>query len=869
MYGEPLRWDQVYEEERNVLAIDDDPVHALCLSGGGIRSATFCLGVLEALRDAGILDRFHYLSTVSGGGYIGSWLSALRQRPGRPGEPLPDAEARRLPQAVAWLRQYSNYLSPRPGLLSVDTWTLVTTYLRNLMLNWLGLLPLAGLLVLIPLISVVIARIEDQSLLRIQLVLGGGLLLITIALRTAFASLPYSWRELETRPPSVGRLFRGFTLPLAAAGPLLATAWAWWRNTGSPGDPFRLVIGLGVGTSVVAWLAARGRLFFKRPRLLMELIIAVLVGGLGGAVIAWAGTSAAVSPPKDHPQLYALLATPVLLGTYLLLGAIFLAVASTFAARLRDRADSGPPGPEHAELGEEDLEWGARSGAWILILIVVWLAWAGLVSYGPRLLETAFKVWLPAVGGVSGLITVVLGRVAARRAKDDGRLDLGGSLAHVLPSLAAPVFAATLLIVGSVAVQRGLLPWLFDGLAPWLPTDAPSARTFVMTLIGVGLIVAAIVVDYIIDLNAFSLHGVYRSRLTRAYLGATVDERETKQNPFTGTCDEDDLPLYMLRRRRPFPVINMALNLVGGKALAVQERKARSFTMTPLHAGSGPSFNGDPAGDRLGYRRMDGPRPYGGPDGVTLGTAFAISGAAANPNMGYHSSALVTLFLALFNARLGWWLGNPGRPGNASYHRSAPKHGLLALLQEAVGLTDDQRAFIHLSDGGHFENLGLYEMIRRRADLILAVDASADPQRRFTDLGNALRKVRTDFGVNITFPNLPIDAPLVTPATTTLSTAVLTTGTVHYPAIGNVPAKQGTIVYLKPGIGAGDDPADVLAYAREHPAFPHESTVDQWFSESQFESYRTLGHHLGSKVPPLVPSAAGTSAGDLDGFTAL
>src|SRR5712691_12444343 len=125
---------------------------ALCISGGGIRSATFGLGVLQGLARCGLLDKFHYLSTVSGGGFIGSWLSAwIHRADGGLTSVMTelaglDATGALNPESIEIqnLRSYSNYLSPRLGLLSADSWTLVGTYLRNLFLNWCVIIPLLG-----------------------------------------------------------------------------------------------------------------------------------------------------------------------------------------------------------------------------------------------------------------------------------------------------------------------------------------------------------------------------------------------------------------------------------------------------------------------------------------------------------------------------------------------------------------------------------------------------------------------------------------------------------------------------------------------------------------------------------------------------
>src|SRR5262245_55182460 len=110
---------------------------ALCISGGGIRSATFALGILHGLARCGLLQRFHYLSTVSGGGYIGGWLTAwihhcadgLSGVASMLAEPHGRVRPNPEPDQIQNLRSYSNYLSPRLGLLSADSWTLVGTYL--------------------------------------------------------------------------------------------------------------------------------------------------------------------------------------------------------------------------------------------------------------------------------------------------------------------------------------------------------------------------------------------------------------------------------------------------------------------------------------------------------------------------------------------------------------------------------------------------------------------------------------------------------------------------------------------------------------------------------------------------------------------
>jgi hypothetical protein len=345
--------------------------------------------------------------------------------------------------------------------------------------------------------------------------------------------------------------------------------------------------------------------------------------------------------------------------------------------------------------------------------------------------------------------------------------------------------------------------------------------------------------------------------------------------------------------QRPLHVVNIALNLVAGAELAWQERKAESFTASPLHAGSWP----------LGYRRA---KEYGGLpahpgalSGISLGTAVAISGAAASPNQGYHSSPLVTFLMALFNVRLGWWLGNPGEPGKEStqsvphlvwntltrrvreffgrqvskgapaYTLSYPDNSISPLLQETLGLTDDQNPFVYLSDGGHFENLGLYEMVLRRCHIIVVSDAGCDPDCSLEDLGNAIRKIRVDFGIPLVFSDFQLygrtnpavaaargQAPVLKPPA--LKYCAL--AEVQYKMIDGETAENGWLVYIKPAF-YGTEPRDIFNYATANATFPHETTLNQWFSESQFESYRMLGRNAVEQICVKIPPGV-----DLDGF---
>ena len=202
------------------------------------------------------------------------------------------------------------------------------------------------------------------------------------------------------------------------------------------------------------------------------------------------------------------------------------------------------------------------------------------------------------------------------------------------------------------ALAQAQLPVPADPTA-WLDVASIAGQ-------GVALGLAAWFVSWLVDLNQFSLHLFYRNRLVRCFLGAP---RPRKANPFTGFDSDDDLALTSLGGRstsRPYPIFNAALNLVGGKNLAWQQRKAASFVFTPGYCGFDAPC-GRTRRDRYGYVHAYRRTSAHASDekSLTVGLAMAISGAAASPNMGYHSSPTLSFLMTVFNVRLGWWLRNP------------------------------------------------------------------------------------------------------------------------------------------------------------------------------------------------------------------
>jgi len=255
--------------------------------------------------------------------------------------------------------------------------------------------------------------------------------------------------------------------------------------------------------------------------------------------------------------------------------------------------------------------------------------------------------------------------------------------------------------------------------------------------------------------------------------------------------------------------------------------------------------------DELGYIPTG---QYGGKDGQpTLGQAISVSGAAASPNMGYHTSPVVAFLMTLFNARLGWWFPNPRLSATNS---PSPLFSLRYLVKELFGGADDKTAFLAISDGGHFENLAAYELVRRQCRVIILSDAECDPNLQFEGLATLIRMCEVDFGAKI-----HIDAGSIRPHGESIwSTSRCAVGTIEYPE-DKYPGdpRTGKLIYLKASMTGHEDTA-VLQYKATHPTFPHESTGNQFYGEGQFESYRTLGRDIADKSFELVSDEQGIVA---------
>jgi len=878
----------------------ETPLSALCLSGGGIRSATFNLGVIQALARAKLLGKFDYLSSVSGGGYIASWLRSWIHHQGRAAVLAQLGERKGVnplnpePRPVDHLREFANYLTPKLGLFSADTWTLAAIVIRNLLLNWLVILPLLAAMVALPQLAYLFTyAMHDPQL-------GPALLYAALAIEFA-AGLSVHWhrRFARKRSYSTGRIVSLCVVPIVVAACTLAAGvlclGAPWRD---PTPEMQAAWLMQVASFSVLWCLAipfAGWLLVEIAHFVALLadpayaqktdpeklktrlslwhtarweFAGMFFSGLTASVLLYMMVSHWLPFLDERPALYNILAVPCLLGLYLIARVLFVALASVSESGRQRKVTA-------ALVNDADREWWARLSAWILGLSLLWIAGTGICVLGQLLLVQGAS-WAQAsiasAGGIAGALGALLG------SRDNSHTTANApSLMHRLAmSLAAPVFALCViaLIAWGTATMGGLLvgdPGVFK--LDWSLRRSGDAALFVEYWLFVAmpfaLLALAVVLGTVVNVNRFSLHGMYRNRLVRAYLGASNAARHP--DPFTGFDPADNLRMHALKVDKPdmqaptppptaateratlmevtkqsvsannaatsqpqrlLPIVNITLNLLRDAKLAWQERKAESFSVTPYYCGNFFS----------GYRDSS---LYGGTDGITLGTAVTISGAAANPRMGYCSSPSLGFLMALFNVRLGAWLGNTNRQGESTYRLPGPGQALWAMIGELFGITTTDFKYVNLSDGGHFDNLGLYEVVLRRCRHIVVSDAGCDGQAHFEDLGNAIRKIRIDFGIPIVFKRIQI-----VPTGDADRGLYCATAEIQYAAIDGEVA-NGELLYIKPticGRGASPVPYDIYSYSRSVGAFPHESTTDQWFSESQFESYRKLGEHAMEQV---------------------
>lgn len=859
-------------------------LRALALSGGGIRSATFNLGILQGLAQQGLLEKFDYLSTVSGGGYVGSWLTAWIKRNG----PVSKIAERLNPNTskdprgeevrpIHWLRMYSNYLTPNASIMSSDSWTMGMTWLRNTLLIQLIILLLLCSVLSLGAILLFWWRdlhLQYKSFVEVMTfsacLLGLGVFLAGWSMHH-FDDSPFPPNPFKTRHT---KILTNSLLGLAVLVAFLVSGWLYPENPSLEVEnlSYSARIAFLVPAGLVAWIglllvAILGRYDRCNPHYqklgqkvcfwAFVAILSAFAAALGVVMLAsvWEVFYAfpALAKKVEGTKFFKDLSFKNLerlgfmVGVPLVLEVISLTVVMrmAFLGRL---------------FPDERREWWGRLGAKLHRLALLWLLVTGCALFGywafKVILEQLLKDYSAGSVAVTGGWVALIGAAVklAFSPKTSGNTKPSGLKASSIDTLVR--VAPYLFGLGFLLIASNIVAWLIAelNLASWAKEDSflttrllemEGFKAFISFLV---FLAATILLTWRVGVNEFSMHHFYRNRLMRAYLGASRRRahREQTANPFTGFDKDDDIKLSTLSEGKgyqgPYLIINTALNASHATDLDRQDRKAESFVFTPLYCGfdiarthasastAGQSFD-------YGYRPTEG---YAYKDGPALGTAMAISGAAANPNMGYHSSSATAFLLTAFNVRLGWWMGNPRRE---FWKSSDPRYGLAYVIYDLLGKTSTQDPYICLSDGGHFDNMGLYELIRRRCKFILLGDAEQDDQFTCEGLANAIRRCRIDFGVEIT-----MDVSHITDrqAPNRCAAQHHAIGKILYPG-DPIGTPSGILLYIKSSL-TGEEPLDLREYALANPRFPHQSTGDQFFDEAQFESYRRLGLHIMEEI---------------------
>jgi hypothetical protein len=879
--------------ERPPLAGDrpSEDVLGFALSGGGIRSATFCLGIFQALASLRRLRRIDYISTVSGGGYFGSFLGRLYQRrevttveqvealldPAGTAAERPDA----IPDVVAWLRENGRYLSPN-GAGDLLIGAAIT--LRN----WVT--------IHVVVLSFALLTLMTGQLLRVNLE-GRG-----------------SWFDRGTMDPErwlwwspwialPGVLFLWGAIPLA---------WAFWmtglwrgRRSIVEWPVWGVVAMAGLAIALVAGWEPLPRLDWWRQVGRVTLIAITLTG------VAWA---------------------------------VFLYLARR-GSRLADF-----PSPESQKIFEIDRQRNLLS-TYLKVTLVLGgasLVFALIDSIG----QTLYLLRMQSGGGFGGLYAVLGSLMGAFAFAQRIATALAGKTngARLRLPVAAIVTAVALLLVALLLVSLSVLAhavsWQFQP-----PSSQPRGhefRQFVLIVWSVLLVFSVLFGHCWPFINQSSLHSMYSARLTRAYLGASNPRRTgVHRERITDVMPGDNIdpadywpgppePGARDPKGRPLHLINVTINeTVDGRSnVQQQDRKGTGLALGPCSYSVGirhhAVFPGHqvfraPSDERGQAEVIVFPRPssedqtsayrvfaaesgpsWPGGESLSIGKWTGISGAAFSTGIGSRTSLGLSLLCGLANVRLGYWWHSGVEPAWRSGGRrpwllekifSVQSNLLSEFLSRFHGTS---RSHWYLSDGGHFENLGGYELIRRRLRRIVIIDAEADPGYSFEGLANLIRKARLDFGAEIRFMNtgeiethvpkehqhlfgsleqlrrgkwteepvkdrladlkrLTVDEP-VDEARLSLAHAALARVTyIDEPTTGERAQEPGWLLYIKPTL-IGNEPSDILQYHRAHRHFPQETTADQFFDEAQWESYRALGYHIGYAVfgpgEPTAPGAA-------------
>jgi Patatin-like phospholipase len=785
----------------------------LALSGGGIRSATFNLGVLQALARLDILRRFDYLSTVSGGGYIGACLTSLLSHR----KSWPAGRPRTGPEAYTFVPGETPYFGTKAATLPFNPEVAEQATMREFNgQDEIRHLRTHGDFIIVR------HRLLSREVLRAVGNLLGGLFyhLFLFALFLVGLAGTY-W--------GVVALIAGGEL--LEVGLLKAPDYMWalldWPLSGELGGyPLLWAIGIGAATTLVSLFAAG-----LAPYVLPDGLFYVEGQSVEESreyFSLWAMTIVSLVTATVVTIYYVILTGPRLgylvlpLGVYV--GGQGVALLLHPFVSMSDRFQRNDRSRFAAAKGIFNYMTG-------ISLVVLWLPW---LAYSVHTAGSPLRV----LGG--WIVSVAAARFLAH--PGGGPEAPAGSLLARITKFSSSIRNALLavcvvvIVLGGVVLICAALIALDPGgeVPPYvLPFTAGLVALALFGTLGVSL-----------DFNKLSLHYFYRDRLVETYLQSYVSRADERREGYQVLVRDDaEISLTHLHgvarggthekcvTASPFHLVVGALNLTASRDMVRRDRKSDYFVFSRLHCGSETTGYMETAH----YRNGD----------TKLARVMTISGAAASAAMGHQTFLAQSFALTLLNVRLGQWLENPRFRGGRRAHRT--ETGVfwpLYLLREMLGSTDANRRLINISDGGHTgDNLGICPLLKRRCAIIVASDAEADPRHAFGSLTEALRQIYIDENISV---DICLDDLRLDPATgrTKAHHAV---GVIRYPRVMDPdtgaevqPAEIGFLVVLKSSL-MGDEPAPILNYKQDNPNFPHQTTGDQFFDDDQFESYRALG----------------------------
>lgn len=907
-------------EEHSGNPHDAAAIPGLAISGGGIRSAVFSLGVLQAMADQQVLKHFSYVSTVSGGSYIGAFYGSLfvpdTLRAGGTQAPPSEFETRAQKAAdtlgpkasaskaasvtpISYLRDNCNYLVPNGmsdvlqsvafslrnwfalqyvigvSLLTILLWISLANYTifhfasfadhwHPLLKSVPGLLALAISILLISPLSRAYWLTQNlaQGTHPIYKVLpAASLVLVTlIALVSVEINRPGTILPVHSAVGSsaardysfigIGSWFVILTEILAVLA--FAIAWIFVNSNASP------------GTSGMAWRAGPrakpasrldSRAFADRLRnALTNAYTTPLRFGrhrfFSGPiqVMIWAAAIAAI----DAIGQIGYACAPVFAHHFFGAGTASQACAFAFATSSEPATATtiaAATTTTDASFVPASLGVLASSGA------AIWAAAKFLLSQGSTVTNRLMKV-----------PRIVLATVAAI---------LAALLTLTFWSIAARAVAAALKHYADKST-------LLDRLPGALQDANHNGLLFLGATCCVILILAIIDGLCIQFLNLSTYQRFYSTRLTRAFIGATNSVRldQANRRDVTSLVPGDSIAMgqyYHGLSCAPVHLINTTVNKTIDWNSSLVQRGARGMIMSV-----GPA--GMTVGAKLGVLQCEWnrandistpashilsghPTPGIWLESMMLGDWIAISGAAVSTGLGQMTHPGYSLLLGIANIRLGYWWDTysaPLRRGRASNPRRRvpipdnkdPRHPFrekvfgtqFCLTSELLGQFDGPRGRRwYLTDGGHFENTGAYELLRRQLAFIVIFDNGCDPGYQFDDLANLTRRVRVDFGIEIYESSCEITSPdglRLNPRMIAKSFDDFAKDPA-YLAIRLMVAfpdgRAGQILAIKPRLSAAA-PHDVRQYKNTSPDFPHETTADQFFDDVQWESHRALGY---------------------------